>query len=221
VPSRTDYFARWSELHGGYDPSASRLVGPWLSLVYVCARPLAVQRVPPDLVTALGVVAAAGVAGAGRAGGWWLYAGVLLVVLSGLLDGLDGAVAVLSGRTSALGYVLDSVADRCSDLLYLVALWWVGAPAGACVAGGVLMLLQEYLRARAAAGGMTEVGVVTVWERPSRVLVTGAFLLGAAIYRSYSPGASAGWATYGAWAWVALGVAGFLQLTVVVGRRLR
>jgi phosphatidylglycerophosphate synthase len=220
VPSRADYFVRWSVLHGGYDPSASRLVGPWLSVVYLCARPLASRHAPPDVVTVLGLLVAGGAAALGRAGGGWLYLAALLVVLSGLLDGLDGAVAVLTDRASAFGYVLDSLVDRCSDLLYLVTLWWVGAPPAVCVWGGALTLLQEYLRAKAAAGGMTEIAVVTVWERPTRVVVTAAFLLGAAIYRTHSSGAAGSWATYGAWAWVGLGVVGFVQLAVVVRRRL-
>ena len=46
------------------------------------------------------------------------------------------------------------------------------------------MFLQEYTRARAAAGGMAEIGVVTVWERPTRVIVTAMFVLGAGIYVS-------------------------------------
>jgi len=221
VPSKADYLERWSGLHGGYDPSSSRLVGPWLSLVYACARPLASLRVPPVAVTLLGLVVAGGAALAAWAAGPWLFLAVLLVLFSSLLDGLDGAIAVLTARTTAFGYVLDSVVDRCSDLLYLVALWWVGAPPAVCVWAGVLMLLHEYVRARAVAAGMTEVGVVTVWERPTRVIVTAAFLLGAALYRSYSTGASAAWATDAGWAWVALGVVGLVQLTVVVRRRLR
>jgi phosphatidylglycerophosphate synthase len=215
------YLRRWSQLHGGYDPAGSRLVGPWLLIVYSCARPLARLRVPPDAVTVLGLVAAAGVAGLARAAGGWLFAAAVLVVVSGLVDSLDGAVAVLTEHTTAFGYVLDSVVDRCADLLYVLALWWVGAPAGACVAAGTLMLLQEYLRARAGAGGLSEVGVVTVWERPTRVIVTAAFLFGAAIYRSASPTASATWVTFAAWVWLGLGVVGLVQLTVVVRRRLR
>ena len=39
----------------------------------------------------------------------------LLVGASGLLDNLDGAVAVLSGRTSRWGFVLDSGCDRLAD----------------------------------------------------------------------------------------------------------
>jgi hypothetical protein len=75
------------------------------------------------------------------------------------------------------------------------------------------MLLQEYLRARAAAARMTEVGVVTVWERPTRVIVTAAFLASAAALGSP-------WPALGAWAWVGLGCIGLGQLALVVRRRL-
>lgn len=221
MPSREEYLASWSDLHGGYDPAGSRFVGPWLLLVYLCARPLAVVRVPPDLLTGLGLALAGLVAWLAHLGGPWLFGCVVLVVASGLVDSLDGAVAVLTGRSTAFGAVLDSVADRCSDLLYLVALWTVGAPVVVCVLGGVLMMLLEYTRARAAAGGMTEIGVVTVWERPTRVVVTGAFLLGAAIYRGHSAGSAAAWASWAAWVWAGLGVVGVVQLLVVVRRRLR
>jgi phosphatidylglycerophosphate synthase len=166
------------------------------------------------VVTVLGLlvsVAAAGLAAGGD--GWWLLAAALVVVLSALLDNLDGAVAVLAGRATRWGYVLDSVTDRCSDLLYVTALGLAGAPLWVCVAGGALALRQEYARARAAAGGMSEVGVVTVWERPTRVIVTAAFLASAAALGDP-------WASLGAWAWVGLGAVGLVQLLVVVRRRL-
>ena len=63
---------------------------------------------------------------------------------------------------------------------------------------------------------MSEVGVVTVWERPTRVVVTAMFLLGAGLYM----GSSAQWATWGSWAWLGLGAVGLAQLLVVVRRRL-
>lgn len=220
VPSRAEYLASWSDLHGGYDPAGSRFVGPWLSLVYLCARPFAAAHVPPDLLTGLGLALAGLVAWVAGVGGPWLFLCVVLVVASGLVDSLDGAVAVLTGRATAFGAVLDSVADRCSDLLYLVALWAVGAPVAMCVLGGALMMLLEYTRARATAGGMTEIGVVTVWERPTRVVVTGAFLLGAAIYRGWSAASSAAWVSWAAWVWVGLGLVGLVQLLLVVRRRL-
>lgn len=214
---RAEYFARWSRLHGGYDPASSRLVGGWLAVVYVLARPFASLGVPPDALTAVGPLVAGGAAGAAAAGGAWLWLAVVLVVVSGVLDNLDGAVAVMTDRVSAWGHVLDSALDRVSDLLYLVALWAVGAAGTVAAAAGAVMVLLEYVRARAAAAGMAEVGVVTVFERPTRVIVTAMFLLGAAVY----PAHAAAWAAAGTWAWLVLGVVGFAQLLPVVRRRLR
>ena len=68
------------------------------------------------------------------------------------------------------------------------------------------MFLQEYVRARAGAAGLSEVGVVTVWERPTRVIVTAVFLLCAGLFLD------ALWVTLGAAAWVGLGVVGLVQL---------
>ncbi len=217
VPTREVYLDRWAQLHGGYDPRRGRLVHGWLALVYACARPLAAVRVPPDLITVAGLALAGAVAWLAAVGGRWVLLAVALVVLSGLVDNLDGAVAVLTDRTSRWGYVLDSVVDRGADLLYLLALWLVGAPAGVCVAGGVAMFLLEYTRARAGAGGMSEVGVVTIAERPTRVIITAAFLLGAGMYVS----AAEDWASAGAWAWLVVSVVGLAQLLIAVRNRLR
>ena len=217
VLSRADYLDRWSALHGGYDPRSSRVVGPWLSAVYALARPLARAGVAPDAVTLLGLVLAGGVVVASAAGGRWVLLASLVTLVSGLLDSLDGAVAVLTGRATRWGAVLDSVVDRASDALLLLALWVVGAPAWACVAAGVLVLTQEYARARATAVGLDDIGVVTVGERPTRVLVVAAFLLGAGLY----DGSAAWWASLGARVSLAVGAVALVQLLVVVRRRLR
>jgi CDP-diacylglycerol--glycerol-3-phosphate 3-phosphatidyltransferase len=213
--SRDSYLQQWSRLHGGYDPSSNALVRWWLSLTYDVARLPVRARVSPDLLTLLAGLASFAAAALALPGGPWLVLAAFVVVVSGLLDNLDGAVAVLTGRTTQWGYVLDSAADRVSDLAYLVALWLAGAPAALCVAGGALMFLQEFVRARAGAAGMSEVGVITVWERPTRVIVTAVFLLCA--------GGSADdvWASLGAAAWVGLGIVGLGQLLVVVRRTLR
>jgi phosphatidylglycerophosphate synthase len=216
VPTRDEYFDRWAELHGGYDPRGSFLVRFWLSLVHVVARPFVALRVPPDAVTLLGLVVTLVAVALAAAGGSWPIVAALVVASSGLVDNLDGAVAVMTGRTTKWGYVLDSAIDRICDALYVVALYLLGAPVVVCVAGAGLMLLQEYIRARAAAAGMSEIGVVTVWERPTRVIATAMFLLGCGIYLS----AAETWATLGAWAWVGLGVVGLIQLTWVVRKRL-
>jgi CDP-diacylglycerol--glycerol-3-phosphate 3-phosphatidyltransferase len=61
---------------------------------------------------------------------------------------------------------------------------------------------------------MRETGVITVWERPTRVIVTSAFLAAAGIH------GSGRWPLLGAAAWVGLGVLGLGQLSLVVRRRL-
>ena len=53
---RATYFAQWSTLHGGARPTG--VVGGWLTLVHAVARPLVRLRVPPDVVTLLGLLIA-------------------------------------------------------------------------------------------------------------------------------------------------------------------
>jgi CDP-diacylglycerol--glycerol-3-phosphate 3-phosphatidyltransferase len=102
-----------------------------------------------------------------------------------------------------------------SDALLVTALWVAGAPGLLCALGGVLMFLQEYVRTLAAVAGMREAGVITVWERPTRVIVTGTFLASAGIH-----GVGA-WPLLGAAAWAGLGIIGLVQLSVLVRHRLR
>src|SRR6185312_932272 len=125
--------AGWSALHGGYEPAPSSLVDRWLRLIEAAARPLARAALPPDGMTLVGV-AAAGVG-------------------SGIADSLDGAIAVLGGRSTAWGYVVDSLADRACDALYLAALRRSGAPAGLTTAAAASVVALEYGRARAASAG--------------------------------------------------------------------
>ena len=216
VLSREAYLERWSVLHGGYDPRSSRFVGPWLTTIYAVARPVARLGVPPDVVTVLGLGVCGFAVWLAGFGGRWLLLAAVVVGVSGVLDSLDGAVAALAGRVTAWGAVLDSVVDRLSDVLYVVALWLVGAPAWTCVGAGVLVLTQEYARARATAVGMDDIGVVTVGERPTRVIVVAMFLLGAGIYVA----ASSSWAGLGALALLTLGLVSLMHLLVVVHRRL-
>ena len=216
VLSRAAYLDRWQELHGGYDPRGSRLVGPWLTVVHAVARPLARAGVAPDLVTLSGALVSALVVWIVSLQGRWLVLAAVVVGLSGLLDSVDGAAAVLQGRTSTFGAVLDSVVDRVSDVLYLVAFAVAGAPAWLCVAAGSVVLVQEYARARATAVGMDDIGVVTVGERPTRVIVVAMFLLAAGVY----PTEAHLWVTLGAAASLVVGVVALVQLLVVVRRRL-
>lgn len=211
---RATYLQQWSTLHGGARPTG--IVGGWLRLVHAVARPLVRLRVPPDVVTLLGLAIALTAPLLASLGRWGTLAAALVIALSGLFDSLDGAVAVMTGRTSRWGAVLDAVVDRISDAVFAATLWVAGAPAAVCVAAVGFCWLQEYTRARAGGAGMTEVGVLTVDERPTRVVVVVMFLL-AAVAR---PDDLPGWATLGAWVLVVLGVIGLMQLLVVVRRRL-
>jgi CDP-diacylglycerol--glycerol-3-phosphate 3-phosphatidyltransferase len=127
-----------------------------------------VARVSPDMLSVAGVAAAGGAAIVAAQGGRWPLVAAVLVLLAGLLDGLDGAVALHTGRARPLGAVVDAVADRIGDLLLVVTLALLGAPLPWCIGAGALTLLHEYLRARAGAVGMPGVGAVTVAERPTR-----------------------------------------------------
>lgn len=212
---RATYLRRWSQLHGGADPSG-RLVGGWLAMVHALATPLVRMRMTPDAVTLIGLAVACAapvLAGIGQAG---IVAASAVIAASGIVDSLDGAVAVMTGRTTRWGAVLDGVADRVSDAAFVAALWVAGAPAAVCVAAVGLGSLQEYARARAGAAGMSEVAVLTVNERPTRVIVVVMFLL-AGVAR---PGDAPGWPTLGAWALVCVGAVGLAQLLLAVRRRL-
>ena len=211
---RDTYLQQWSTLHGGARPTG--IVGGWLRIVHAVASPLARLRVPPDAVTILGLLIACSAPLLASLGRWGVLVAALVIALSGLVDSLDGAVAVMTGRVSRWGAVLDAVADRISDAAFVATLWVGGAPGGVCVAAVAVGWLQEYARARAGGAGMTEVGVLTLNERPTRVVVVVMFLL-ASVAR---PDDDPGWATLGAWALVGLGVIGLGQLLVVIRRTL-
>jgi CDP-diacylglycerol--glycerol-3-phosphate 3-phosphatidyltransferase len=214
---RDGYFDRWQALHGDYDPRArSRGLRGWLTVVHALARPLTRLGVHPDVVTVLSAwLAGLVVVLADLGGHWWIAAG-LLIVLSGLVDNLDGAVAVLSDRTSRWGYVLDSVVDRVCDALFLLAVVLAGCPGWLAVTCGFVVFLLEYLRARAGNAGGGEVALVTVAERPTRVIVLAPTLVvcGAVV------GSADVVATVGAAVLLALTVVGLGQLTVAVRRQL-
>lgn len=206
----------WAALHGGIAPSLP--VRVWLGGIQRLARTGPVARVHPDVLSAAGVVAAVAALLAATGGGRWPVLTVALIALVGVLDGLDGAVAVATGRARPLGAVVDAVADRLGDLLLAATLLVLGAPASACAAAAALTLLHEYLRARANAAGMPGPGAVTVAERPTRLALVAVAALGAATAPDGTPWTGWDWATVSAVAWVAVGVIGFAHLTVGVVR---
>ncbi|MEI8082389.1 MAG: CDP-alcohol phosphatidyltransferase, partial [Actinomycetes bacterium] len=82
-----------------------------------------------------------------------------------------------------------------------------------------LTLTQEYARARAGVAGMTEVGVLSVWERPTRIAVVAVFV-GLAAWTPFGVD-SWRWAAVGAWAALVLAVVGNIQVFSAIRRALR
>ncbi|MBX7455029.1 CDP-alcohol phosphatidyltransferase family protein [Mycolicibacterium sp. 3033] len=200
--------AGWSHLHGGVQPSP--VVRGWLRIMRVLsAGP--VSRIPPDVLSLAGVLALAAAWGAVVGRGWPALV-VPLVLIAGVLDGLDGAVALGTGRARPLGALIDSVADRIGDLLLGAVLFALGAPLGWVLAAVTLVLLLEYARARAQSVGMPGVGAVTVAERPTRLIVVALAAGAVAVLPEGSPGPGWQWATVFTIVWTAVGVVGMLQL---------
>jgi phosphatidylglycerophosphate synthase len=193
-----------------------RFVRGWLTIAYAVGRPLAASNVPPTVVTVLGLLVACGVVPVANLGGRWPLLATVLVVASGLLDSLDGAVAVLSDRVSRWGALLDAVCDRVADAAYGVALWALGAPAWLAGLWVGLSLLAEYARARGQSLLGGPVDVVTVGERPTRVVITALFLAACAVLPAHADAL----ATTGAVAGAGCGAVGLLQLLVVLRRTL-
>lgn len=214
--TRDEYLAAWSRWHGGTGTERP-LVRGWLSLTYALARP--VSGLPPVAATLAGLVGAVAAVGPAAAGGPWLVAAGLLVGLSGLLDSLDGALAIATGRASRRGFVLDSVVDRLTEAAYAAALWVAGAPGWLAVAFGALCWLPDYLRARAGQAGVQETGALSVWERPTRVIMTGLTLGGACVLAPFD--ATQTVVTAGTAVGAVLGVIALAQLGLSLRRMLR
>lgn len=169
--SADEAYNHWSRLHGGLDPRGSGWVAGWVRLTHACARPLARRRVRPDAVTYAGVVLTAAVPALATLGAAWPLLATLVLVVAAVLDGVDGALAAQTGTDSAWGRVLDPFADRCSDLLLVLTLVVLGAPGWLGALLAVLTLLLEAVRASGQLAGVPGAGAITVWERPSRVIV--------------------------------------------------
>jgi CDP-diacylglycerol--glycerol-3-phosphate 3-phosphatidyltransferase len=88
--------------------------------LYYVLKKISPGRCNPNYFTVLGFVATL-FASVLIFNGFWFLAG-LAIVLSGLFDLFDGVAARKLGKVTALGSFLDSVLDRYSDLLLLLAI---------------------------------------------------------------------------------------------------
>ncbi|MFX0020994.1 MAG: CDP-alcohol phosphatidyltransferase family protein [Candidatus Hermodarchaeota archaeon] len=115
--------------------------------------------------------------------GAWFFALGLLVLFTGIIDGIDGAIARLLDIKSKTGAWLDNVIDRISDILMLVCL----VPVSLLVFPGFdftwivwtniyLIFIYEYMRARHEGLGLHETKPF-IGERITRVIVQTTFFV--------------------------------------------
>ena len=157
--------------------------GNWREAVDRGLTPIGVSLrrtgVTADMVTITGIVMATGAAVAIATGN--LRLGFLLLILTGIPDALDGAVAKASGTSSQRGAFFDSVSDRLTDALLFGGLAWYLADSEPGhmmmlpVAVMSLAMLVSYQRAKAESLGYNAKG--GIMERAERFIVLGFGLL--------------------------------------------
>lgn len=177
-----NYLNAWQSMHAGVDPRANYWVWGYLKVILSLSRTLNTLKVSPNTFTLTSGMLIMGSS---------LYylrersilAIALIAFIGLLLDGIDGSLAILQNRASSFGAVLDSVNDRIQECFLYIAISWILFSEGYSlwIATALLLsltatLLLEYARSRA------QVTVkVTLWERPTRVLVVSFIVVAASI----------------------------------------
>ncbi|MGI9621381.1 MAG: CDP-alcohol phosphatidyltransferase family protein [Acidimicrobiales bacterium] len=129
--------------------------------------------VTADALTVAGIVIAA--IGSVVIGNGYLTLGFVFLVLTGIPDALDGAVAKASGTSSVRGAFFDSVSDRITDALLFGGIAWYlmsnepGRIAMLPVAVMAAAMLISYQRAKAESLGFDAKG--GIMERAERFIV--------------------------------------------------
>jgi len=135
--------------------------------------------ITPDVITIVGIVMS-GVA-ALTIGAGYLRVGFLFLLLTGIPDALDGAVARASGSGSSRGAFFDSVSDRLTDALLFGGVAWhlastePGRIMMLPVAIMALAMFVSYQRAKAESLGYDAKG--GIMERAERIIVLAFALL--------------------------------------------
>jgi phosphatidylglycerophosphate synthase len=159
--TKDEFFLTWSKLHG--DAKISGIVKGWLTISFPVSKSLAKIRITPNALTILGLIFGILLYINAKA----VWAPVILVI-SLICDGVDGSLAIITGKSSKWGALLDSVVDRITEVFWALALYTLGVDSKILITVLILASAQEYLRARAGGVGLAQVGVVTIAERPVR-----------------------------------------------------
>ena len=190
------------------------------STFILAARAANSLHITPNVVTAFGVVVSAFLVWAAVAQNLWLLAALML---SGIAtDALDGALAIGQNRTSTFGSVFDSVVDRINEAALLIALTIIAGIdyVALGITGFVIVMIIEYMRVRARAAQPDIPEKVTIWERPTRVIVSIATIASAIFFDVVSPITISTIAVAGLLAWATLGLFAASQLARHIKSRL-
>lgn len=176
--SRHEYLRTWSQAHGF--PAGSEVAGIariYLSLNYFLVQPLVWLRFSPNLVTLFAPVIAVTALFVENK-----IAIAALVLTSLLVDGFDGAVAIIREKSSLVGGVWDGIVDRITESIWIIILYIAGISPAPLLAIWLLAATQEYARAKINQLAGNSLGVVTICERPVRGLFVAFAFLGAVFY---------------------------------------
>ncbi len=149
------------------------------------------NRVHPNIISSFGFLVT--LAGAILIFQRSIIAGVVVFLLGGMMDILDGRVARETGLASKFGSFYDSTLDRVSEIVVYFSLyayfrplpnfWWVGYVVILAMVGS---LMVSYTRAKAEALGV-ECKVGTM-QRPERVVLLGVGGLLIPVFELIAPG---------------------------------
>ena len=153
------FTSKWSSLHN--NAATTGIVGGWLRISYLLAHAARKIRLTPNALTLLGVVAAS----FALLGKWWA---LILIPLSLAFDGVDGSLSIITDTHSPRGAIYDSIADRVVEGIWAVVAYQLGAPFWLVALFWSVASFQEYARARITSLGVSDLGVVTIMERPMR-----------------------------------------------------
>ncbi|ACP38321.1 archaetidylinositol phosphate synthase [Saccharolobus islandicus] len=102
--------------------------------------------------------------------------GIVFLVISAIMDGIDGEVARVSNTASPLGSFLDSTLDRIEDILYISAFIFLGFTSYLVAIAVGLSLTISYIRAKAESLGLKMEGRGII-ERGERIIFVFIILL--------------------------------------------
>ena len=106
-----------------------------------------------------------------------LIPALLLLLLSGLMDVLDGLSARLVYTPTRFGAFIDSVVDRVEDSLYVMGLLFIGLNGLLVLVALALTLIIPYMSARARSAGLNVDRETSVMERSDRIIFLTIILL--------------------------------------------